>query len=50
MDVGVPLPQVWNQEADHDEAENQQGRHDQTQEGHVPRAVATSGLGGYSHR
>ena len=50
MDVGVPLPHVRDQEADHDEAKNQQGSHDQAQESHVPSAVPSPGLGWNSHR
>lgn len=38
--AAVSLPQAGNQEADHNEAEDQQSGHDQTQERHVARTVA----------
>ncbi len=38
--AGVSLPQAGNQEANHNKAEDQQSRHDQTQQRHVTRTVA----------
>ena len=38
--AAVSLPHAGNKEANHDEAEDQQGRHDQTQESHVARTEA----------
>lgn len=48
--AAVSLPQAGDQEADHDETEDQQRRHHQTQERHVAGPVPDGGggLGGHS--
>lgn len=47
--AAVSLPQAGDQEADHNETEDQQSGHDQTQKRHIARPVPNAGGGRVGH-